>query len=298
MTNLPTTERSNEAIRPLDELSTPEILRLMNAEDGRVAQAVAHELPAVVRAVEEVTARLRGGGRLILVGAGTSGRLALMQAAEAPPTFGIPLTMVIGVMAGGPDALIRSKEGAEDDAVAGAAEMRRVDVKSDDSLVGISASGRTPFVLGALQEARVRSALTIGLCCDDPSAVSAAVDIAIHPLVGPEVLAGSTRLKAGTAQKLVLDMLTTAVMVRLGLVHSNLMVGVQGTNAKLRGRARRIAAEVSGRSDEQVEAALVEADWSARVAIVMLARRVDAAQARRLLDARPLAEILRGDPDE
>jgi len=298
MTNLPTTERSNEAIRPLDELSTPEILRLMNAEDGRVAQAVAHELPAVGRAVEEVTARLRGGGRLILVGAGTSGRLALMQAAEAPPTFGIPLTMVIGVMAGGPDALIRSKEGAEDDAVGGAAEMRRLDVKSDDSLVGISASGRTPFVLGALQEARVRSALTIGLCCDDPSAVSAAVDIAIHPLVGPEVLAGSTRLKAGTAQKLVLDMLTTAVMVRLGLVHQNLMVGVQGTNAKLRGRARRIAAEVSGRSDEQVEAALVEADWSARVAIVMLARRVDAAQARRLLDARPLADILRGDPDE
>lgn len=298
MSSLPGTERPNEAIKPLDELSTPEMLRLMNAEDGRVAQAVAHELPAVARAVEEVTARLRRGGRLILVGAGTSGRLALMQAAEAPPTFGIPLTMVIGVMAGGPDALIRSKEGAEDDAAGGADEMRRLDVNRDDSLVGISASGRTPFVLGALGEARARSALTIGLCCDDPSAVSEVVDIAIHPLVGPEVLAGSTRLKAGTAQKLVLDMLTTAVMVRLGLVHSNLMVGVQGTNAKLRGRARRIVAEVSGRPDEQVEAALIEADWSARVAIVMLARDVDAAEARRLLDARPLAELLRDGPDE
>ena len=292
MTDLPATERANEAITPLDELSTPQMLALINGEDAGVPLAVRNELPAVAQAVDAISDRLRAGGRLILLGAGTSGRLAMMQAAEAPPTFGIPLTMVIGVMAGGLDAMTRSREGAEDDATAGAKEVRQLSVGPPDALVGISASGRTPFVLGAIEEAQTRRALTVGLCCDHPAPLSEAVDIGIHPVTGPEVVVGSTRLKAATAQKLVLDMLTTAVMVRLGYVHANLMVGVQGTNAKLRARAHRIVERVSGRTGPDVEAALSASGWSARVAIVMLARDIDASEARKLLERRRLAELI------
>ena len=293
MTGLPGTERANPAITPLDELSTEQMLQLISREDGRVPRAVRRELPAVARAVDGLVERLRAGGRLVMLGAGTSGRLALMQAAEAPPTFGIPATTVVGIMAGGSDALARPREGAEDDAAGGAEAIRRLAVDRRDAVVGISASGRTPFVLGALAEARAREALTIGLCCDHPAPVSEAVEIAIHPIVGPEVVAGSTRLKAGTAQKLVLDMLTTAAMVHLGYVHSNLMIGVQGTNAKLRGRAVRIVEDVTGRSRPEAETALEQADWSTPVAIVMLARGVDAAAARTMLaGGRPLRELL------
>lgn len=284
MTSEPITERLNEASGSLDALSTGEMLELINAEDAGVPAAVARELPAIARAVDELAERLRAGGRLVLLGAGTSGRLALMQAAEARPTFGIPATTVVGVMAGGRTAESLPREGAEDDSSAGQQEIGALEVTERDAVVGISASGRTPFVLAALAEARARGALTVGLCCDHPAPLSEAVDIAIHPVVGPEVVAGSTRLKAGTAQKLVLDMLTTGVMVRLGRVHGNLMVGVQGTNAKLRRRARRIVEQVTGLSGEQVESALAEADWSARVAIVMLVRRVAAGEARRLLE--------------
>jgi len=299
VTSLPGTERANEATTPLDEMSTLDMLQLFNREDARIPAAVAAELPAVGLAVDAVADRLRRGGRLILLGAGTSGRLALMQAAEAPPTFGIPHTTVIGVMAGGSDAAVRPREGAEDDAAGGADQILGLEVGGSDAVVGISASGRTAFVLGALAEARARSALTVGLCCDHPAPVSEAVDIAIHPIVGPEIVAGSTRLKAGTAQKLVLDMLTTAVMVRLGLVHQNLMVGVQGTSAKLRARARRIVEQVSGLSGAPVEEALAESGGSARVAIVMLARGVGAAEATRLLaTGRRLADILANDGQE
>jgi len=292
VTDLPATERANEAITPLDELSTPQMLALINDEDQRVPLAVRSELPAIAQAVDAVFERLRDGGRLILVGAGTSGRLAMMQAAEAPPTFGIAPSMVTAVLAGGPAAMTHSQEGAEDDREAGVQEMRRLEAGEGDAVVGISASGRTPFVLGAVDAARAKGALTIGLCCDDPAPLSEAVAIGIHPLTGPEVLVGSTRLKAATAQKLVLDMLTTAVMVRLGYVHANLMVGVQGTNAKLRARAARIVEEISGRSAQDVEAALDASGWSARLAIVMLARGVDAAGARALLKDRSLAELI------
>ncbi len=297
MSSIPGTELANEEMTPLDQMTTLGMLEHINGEDARVPVAVRAELPAVGRAVDELAERLGRGGRLILVGAGTSGRLALMQAAEAPPTFGIPPTMVIAVMAGGSDALARPKEGAEDDAAAGAEEIQRLTATDRDSIVGISASGRTPFVLGAMGEARERGALTIGLCCDHPAPVSDAADIPIHPIVGPEVIAGSTRLKAGTAQKLVLDMLTTGLMVRLGYVHANLMVGVQGTNAKLRDRAQRIVAQVSGRSDAAVEQALAESGWSARVAIVMLARGVDAAESRRLLEGGRLSDLIGGSSD-
>jgi len=284
MSTLPATERATQGAAPLDEMSTLEMLERINGEDAGVAAAVRDELPAVARAVDAVADLLRGGGRLVLLGAGTSGRLAVMQAAEARPTFGIPPAMVVGAMAGGQDALTHPIEGAEDDVGAGGRLVDELAVAGRDAVVGISASGRTPFVLGALAEARARGALTVGLCCDHPTPMSEAVEIAIHPIVGPEVIAGSTRLKAGTAQKLVLDMLSTAVMVRLGFVHANLMVGVQGTNAKLRDRARRIVAQVTGRTGADVDEALAAAGWSARLAIVMLARGVDAAEARRLLD--------------
>lgn len=283
--DLPATELANDAAGSLEALRTVDLLRLMNAEDARVAGVVGRELPSVARAVDAVAECVGAGGRLILVGAGTSGRLAVIEAAEVTPTFGIASGTVIAVMAGGPEAVTRPREGAEDEAHGGAAEMQRLAVGRDDVVVGISASGRTPFVLGALEEARRCDALTIGLCCDHPTPLSATVVIAIHPLVGPEVIAGSTRLKAGSAQKLVLNMLTTGVMVRLGRVHGNLMIDVQPTNAKLRRRARGIVEQVTGRSGAPVDRALRAADWSARVAIVMLARGVDAQESRRLLDS-------------
>lgn len=271
----------------LEGLGTRELLTLINDRDGNVARAVRRELPAVGRAVDAIVERLRQGGRLILLGAGTSGRLAVMEAAEARPTFGMPATTVVGLVAGGPAAMTGSQEGAEDDAEAAVDELRRLELTGRDIVVGVSASGRTPFVLAAVQEARAQGALTIGLCCDDPAPLSEAVAIAIHPSVGPEVIAGSTRLKAGTAQKLVLNMLTTAAMIRLGRVHGNLMIDVQATNAKLRDRARRIVEQVSGRAGPTVDAALVESGWSARVAIVMLVRGVDAIEARRLIAEGP-----------
>ncbi len=290
---VPGTERPNDAARSLQSLSTSKLLRLMNAEDERVATAVRREVPAIARAVDAVADRVQSGGRLILVGAGTSGRLAVIEAAEVTPTFGVASSTVVAVMAGGPDAVTRPREGAEDEPDQGVAEMERLAVGRDDAVVGISASGRTAFVLGAIDAGRRLGALTIGLCCDHPSPLSATVEIAIHPVVGPEVIAGSTRLKAGSAQKLVLNMLTTGVMVRLGRVHGNLMIDVQATNAKLRRRARGIVEQVTGRSGPTVEQALHAAGWSARVAIVMLARGVDAAESRRLLGSGvPLDRLL------
>lgn len=277
------TERANEGGPSLETLPTIELLRLMNAEDARVAGSVAEQLPAVAEAVDVIAGRIGAGGRLVLVGAGTSGRLAVIEAAEVAPTFGVPSGVVIAVMAGGPDAVTRSREGAEDDAPGGAAEIARLAVGPQDAVVGISASGRTPFVLGAIEEAGRRGSVTIGLCCDHPAPLTAAVEIAIHPVTGPEVIAGSTRLKAGSAQKLVLNMLTTGAMVRLGRVHGNLMIDVQATNAKLRRRVRSIVEEVTGQSGPPVDRALEAAGWSARVAIVMLARDVDADASRRLL---------------
>jgi len=282
---VPGTERANHAARSLEDLPTLELLRLMNDEDARVAGAVAAQLPAIAEAVDAIAERVRLGGRLFLVGAGTSGRLAVIEAAEVPPTFGVASGMVIAVIAGGADAVTRSHEGAEDEGPSGAAQMARLAVGRDDAVVGISASGRTLFVMGAIEEARRREALTIGLCCDHPAPLSAAVRIAIHPVTGPEVIAGSTRLKAGSAQKLVLNMLTTGVMVRLGRVHGSLMIDVQATNAKLRRRVRSIVEEVTGQSGQAVDQALDAAGWSARVAVVMLARGVDAEESKRLLDS-------------
>jgi N-acetylmuramic acid 6-phosphate etherase len=278
--DLPPTERSNEASERLETHSTLEILELMNREDALVATAVGAQLQAISEAVDEIVERIRSGGRLIYLGAGTSGRMATMEAAEAPPTFGVPPGTVVGLIAGGSDAVQAARERAEDDADGGAEEVRRLEVAAGDALVGVSASGRTPFVLAAVAEARRRGALTVGVCCDDAAPLASAADIAICPLVGPEILAGSTRLKAGTAQKLVLNMLTTAAMIRLGRVHGNLMIDVRATNAKLRERARRIVAEVSGAPEDEVAAALDATEWSARAAILMLTRGLSADEAR------------------
>jgi len=281
---LPPTERSNAASRELEDRPTLAILEIMNREDARVAGAVGATLPAIAEAVDTIANRLGRGGRLIYLGAGTSGRMGTMEAAEAPPTFGVGPDTVIGVIAGGSGAVAGAREGAEDDAEAGAVEVRRLEVGAADVLVGVSASGRTPFVLAAVAEAAARGASTIGICCDDGAPLAVVTDIAICPMVGPEVLAGSTRLKAGTAQKLVLNMLTTAAMIRLGRVHGNLMIDVRPTNAKLRDRARRIVAEISGASEADVATALAETGWSARAAILMLSRGMTAEQAHAALE--------------
>lgn len=277
--DLPPTERANEASADLETRSTIEIIEIMNREDARVADAVGECLTHIRDAVDAIVVRVRDGGRLVYLGAGTSGRLATMEAAEAPPTFGVPPGVVVGIIAGGTGAVQSAHEGAEDDADDGVAEVRRLALGASDVLVGVSASGRTPFVLGAIGEARRRGAFTVGVCCDDGAPLASQSDIAICPLVGPEILAGSTRLKAGTAEKLVLNMLTTAAMIRLGRVHGNLMVDVRPTNAKLRERARRIVAEVTGVDEADATAALAATGWSARAAILVLSRGMTADEA-------------------
>jgi len=269
------TERANPRTRGLDTLSSRRLVALIHREDARVPAAVARVAGATARAVDAIVTRLKGGGRLYLVGAGTSGRLAALEAAECPPTFGTPPSLVRAVIAGGARALTRSVEGAEDDAGAGRRSMRPV--RSRDAVIGISAGGSAPFVLAALAEARKRGAETVLLSCV-PAPRAAKRNIA--PVVGPEVIAGSTRLKAGTATKLVLNAITVAVMARLGKVHDNLMVDVRPTNAKLRDRARRLVRELTGRDPG---AALAAARGRVKTAVVMLRRGLGARDAERAL---------------
>jgi N-acetylmuramic acid 6-phosphate etherase len=281
--SVPPTEAVNERTRDLDLRPVLDQARLMNEEDRLVPEAVGRALPQIATAVSRIAAALRGGGRLVYVGAGTSGRLAAVDAAECPPTFGTSPDQVIAVIAGGPLALTQAVEGAEDDEAAGAAEMDARNLGSRDVVVGITASGRTPFVLGALRRGRARGAATIALVCASASPLEAACDLAIVVEVGPEVIAGSTRLKAGTAQKLVLNMLSTLAMVHLGKVYGNLMVDLRTTNAKLRHRAVRIISAITGLGSAEAAAALDRAQGRLPVAIVMLKRRVSAQEARDLL---------------
>lgn len=279
------TEQANPASAALDTLSSLEIVQLMNAEDQRVAAAVQTQLPTIAAAVEAITARLQDGGRLFYVGAGTSGRLGTLDAAECPPTFGTSPEFVQALIAGGPAALTRAVEGAEDDPDAGRRELLATGIRAGDAVVGLSASGRAPYVLGALDTARELGALTIGLCCVSQSAFVNRCDLVIAPLVGPEVLTGSTRLKAGTAQKLVLNMLSTATMVGLGKCYGNLMVDLRATNTKLRDRAARIVSGVTGSGYGEAWAALDAAGFETKVAIVMLDCRVAREDAERRLAA-------------
>jgi N-acetylmuramic acid 6-phosphate etherase len=279
------TEAANPATRDFDLAPVLEQAGLMNAEDHRVADAVGATLPAVATAVVKIAECLGRGGRLLYVGAGTSGRLAALDAAECPPTFGTDPGMVQAVLAGGPRAMVEAIEGAEDDAAAGALEMDARGVGPADAVVGVAASGETPFTVAAVRRARRRGAWTAGVACNAGSSLEAACDLAIIPLVGPEVIAGSTRLKAGTAQKLVLNMLSTLAMVRLGKVYGNLMVDLRATNAKLRRRAARIVSAVAAVDEMSADAALGRAGGRVQVAIVMLRLGVDPDAARTRLEA-------------
>ncbi len=277
------TERRNLRSRGLDLKSTAKILRIINREDAGVARAVARELPAIARAVDTIAAALRRGGRLIYVGAGTSGRLAVLDASECPPTFGVPSALVQGVIAGGRRALMSAVEGAEDDAARGARDLRKKNLSAKDAVVGLTASGATPYVLGALRYARQRGAVTIGVSCNRGAAIERVARIAIVAEVGAEVIAGSTRLKAGTAQKMVLNMLSTAAMVRLGHVYDNWMINVALTNKKLRRRGLRLLEEATGKSVSEAERAARQAGHDLRVALVMLKSGVNANEARQKL---------------
>jgi N-acetylmuramic acid 6-phosphate etherase len=282
--NVPSTEAPNPRTSDIDTLSSLEIVTLINDEDARVAGAVRAQLPEIAHAVDAIVGRLQRGGRLFYFGAGTSGRLGVLDASEMPPTFSVPRDLVQGWIAGGDSALRRSAEAAEDDAAAGAQAVRKANVTEADVVVGIAASGTTPWVLGAVTEARERGAATIGLTCNPDAPLAHAAEMAIVPVVGPEVIAGSSRMKAGTAQKMVLNMLSTATMIRLGKVYGNLMVDVRPTNDKLRRRAARILQQAAGVDADTARAALEETGYEVKPALVMLLSGVDAGEAQRRLD--------------
>ncbi|HTT62762.1 MAG TPA: N-acetylmuramic acid 6-phosphate etherase [Bryobacteraceae bacterium] len=263
------TEQPNPASEGIDALPTVRILEVINAEDRQVADAVAREIPAIARAVDAIVAAIQRGGRLFYIGAGTSGRLGVLDAAECPPTFSADPGLVQGILAGGEDALARATETTEDDPAIGARDLREHGFTARDVLAGIAASGRTPYVLGAVAEARRLGAVTAGISCTPDSDLARAVHIAITPLTGPEIVAGSTRMKAGTATKLVLNMLSTATFIRLGYVYGNLMVNVQPKNTKLRDRATRIIAKAAGVTYDAAGDLLAVAGNRVPTAIVM-----------------------------
>ena len=279
------TEQRLPASKNLDRMTAAEIVRLMNREDRKVARVVGRELPAIARAVDAIVAAIRGGGRLFYVGAGSSGRMAVLDAAECPPTFGIPPGMMRAFIAGGRRAVTGAVEGAEDSVANGERDLRRVKLTKKDVVVGIAASGTTPYVLGAMNFARKRGALTVAVTSNRRMAATRLAKIAIATEVGPEVLTGSTRLKAGTSQKMVLNMLSTAVMVRLGHAYENLMIDALLTNEKLQHRAVRILTEASGKSVSAAEHALRAAGHNMRVALVMLKMGMGAKEARKRLAA-------------
>jgi len=267
----------------LDLLSTREILETINAEDGLVAGAVAREIAPITAAVERIVTAFNAGGRLIYIGAGTSGRLGVLDASECPPTFSVPPGMVVGLIAGGNAALTTAVEGAEDDPALGRADLEAVNLSKRDVVVGIAVSGRTPYVIGALEYAREIGAGTVALSCNPSSAIAAIAEISIAPVVGPEVLTGSTRLKSGTAQKLVLNMLSTASMIRIGKVYQNLMVDVTVSNAKLYARAVRIVMEASGASAEEAAALLEKTENDVKLAILLALTDMELQEGRDLL---------------
>jgi len=277
------TEERNPLTINIDTLPTLDMLMLINAEDQKVALAVRDELQNIAAAVDAITSRMQHGGRLIYMGAGTSGRLGVLDASECPPTFGTPRELVVGLIAGGDIALTDAIEGAEDDQIGGTHEIAKLNVSENDSVVSIAASGRTPYAIGGLEEAKKRGALTVSIACNRPSPLEELAEIGIALIVGPEVVSGSTRLKAGTAQKMVLNMISTAVMIRLGKTYTNLMVDVQPTNIKLRQRARRIVADATGLTLEQATQILQESDGEVKTAIVAALANVSPVVARQRL---------------
>ncbi len=280
-----TTEAFRQDLAEIDRLSTLDIARTMNAEDATVPAAVAAQLPRIAAAVDAIAERMARGGRLVYAGAGTAGRMGVLDASECPPTFNTDPADVVGLIAGGPSAMVRSVEGAEDSKELAAEDLTALEIGPDDTVIGISASGRTPYAIGAVEFARSRGALTVGLSCNAGSALAAAADHGIEVVVGPELLTGSTRLKAGTAQKLVLNLISTITMIRLGKTYGNLMVDMRSSNEKLRARARRIVALATGAPDEEIEAALAATGGEVKNAVLVVLGGVDGPTAAELLAA-------------
>jgi N-acetylmuramic acid 6-phosphate etherase len=274
------TEASDPRYADLDLMSVTQLATLMNDADATVPGAVRAQLPAIVPAIEAASARMASGGRLVYVGAGTPGRIGVVDASECPPTFSTPPELVFAIMAGGSSAIVNPKEGAEDDAEAGASAIDAAGIGPLDTVIGIASSGRTPFVVAAITRARALGALTVGLSCNVDTVLSAAAEFPIEVAVGPEVLTGSTRLKAGTAQKLVLNMFSTIVMVRQGKAYGNLMIDLKPTNHKLRERAVRMVRQIAEVPRERAEAVLDATGYDVKVSILMLARDVSEADAR------------------
>jgi N-acetylmuramic acid 6-phosphate etherase len=279
------TEQRNPATSDIDCVDTVAMLRIINDEDARVAPAVRAQLPNIARAVDGIVERMRRGGRLVYIGAGTSGRLGVLDASECPPTFNTPPGLVVGLIAGGDHALRHAVEHVEDQPEAGAQALRDIALTADDTVVGIAASGRTPFVLGAVAYAREAGALTVGICNTPGAKLSAAVEIPIEVVAGPEVITGSTRLKAGTGQKLVLNMLSTGAMIRLGKTYGNLMVDLQPTNQKLRVRATGIVRDAAGITGQEAAAVLHRAGGNVKAAIVSSLLGISPEEAVQRLDA-------------
>ncbi|MBD1574915.1 MULTISPECIES: N-acetylmuramic acid 6-phosphate etherase [Vibrio] len=278
------TESRNPASANIDALNTVEMLAVINNEDKQVALAVEKTLPQIAQSVDLIATAFRQGGRLIYIGAGTSGRLGILDASECPPTYGSDPSQVIGLIAGGKTAILKAVENAEDNRELGAQDLKEINFNSTDVLVGIAASGRTPYVLGAMDYARSQSGAVISLSCNPVSAMTQASDIAITPIVGAEIVTGSSRMKAGTAQKLVLNMLTTGAMIKTGKVYGNLMVDVEATNAKLVERQKNIVIAATECDRATAEAALAQCNGHCKTAIVMILTQSDAQQATDLLD--------------
>lgn len=279
-----TTEARNPNTMNLDKMSPQEIVDVMNSEDNRVVMAVHAERKHIATAVSWAAEAISNGGRILYVGAGTSGRLGVLDAVECPPTFGVSPDLVIGLIAGGNSAFVRAKEGAEDSSTLGAKELDEVDVCDKDLVIGLAASGRTPYVIGALRHARKVGARTVAIACNANSEIGREAELAIEPVTGPEILTGSTRLKAGTAEKMILNMISTGAMVLNGKAYQNLMVDVKQSNEKLVARAQNITMEATGCSRQQAVEALNEANGSSKVAIVMLLTGANADQAREKLE--------------
>ncbi|MCY7792150.1 N-acetylmuramic acid 6-phosphate etherase [Bacillus haynesii] len=279
-----TTERRNERSKRIHQAETIDMLKIMNDEDKTVAEAVQEVLPDVKTAVDYAVGALKKGGRIIYIGAGTSGRLGVLDAAECPPTFSISPESVIGIMAGGEQALFKAVEGAEDHEAFGRRDLEAVNLSNNDTVIGIAASGRTPYVLGALKYAKETGAKTVALTCNENSAISRAADHSIEVVVGPEVIAGSTRMKAATAHKMILNMISTAAMINMGKVYENLMVDVKVSNNKLKERAIRIIQTVTGVPKEMAAQALEKSNNQVKTAIIMLKINKDAAAAEKLLE--------------
>ncbi|MFG2478536.1 N-acetylmuramic acid 6-phosphate etherase [Streptomyces fagopyri] len=279
------TESRNRRTAELDRMPVTELLATMNDEDQTVAVAVRTALPEIAAAVDKITASLRAGGRLVYLGAGTSGRIGLLDAVECPPTFGTAPDRVVGLLSGGPGAFVLAVEGAEDDPELAVADLDAIGLTVHDTVVGLAASGRTPYVVGGLQHARAIGAATVSVACNSDAVISRHADVAIEVPTGPEILTGSTRLKGGTAEKLVCNMLSTATMVQLGKVYGNLMVDLRATNEKLVDRARRMVAQATGADLDAAAAALQEADGHAKTAIVMLLAGCTRAEAADRLEA-------------